>query len=180
MHVVHRDLKPENILLTTDYSGHLVAKLCDFGLSEYFLPPHQAVSLPTPPSACHSGGVTPTCVGSLAYCSPEEIDQSLLDVPPPPHLKHVRFTHPSPTSDIWSLGIVLYAMLTGRLPFDDDYMPRLQLQILSGEFEPLHARTGRDYSKQVDDLVHGLLELNIYKRPDIRAVKRHEWSVERC
>jgi serine/threonine protein kinase len=70
--VVHRDMKLENILLTTDFQGHLTAKLCDFGLSEYFCyaPPVTKDGLLTPPPTEQTRPCPPdnVCAGSLAYC----------------------------------------------------------------------------------------------------------------
>ena len=61
--------------------------------------------------------------GSLPYAAPELLM---------PH-----FSAPArvdPAQDIWALGVMLYAMLTGRLPFVDTFDPRLQMKILHGEF----------------------------------------------
>jgi eukaryotic-like serine/threonine-protein kinase len=92
--VVHRDIKPANIMLTG--GGGLdrkVVKLMDFGIAHM-----QADKRLT-----QTGGA----VGSISYMSPEQI----------------RGAEPDPRSDIYSLGITLYEVVTGRRPFvaDSDY-----------------------------------------------------------
>lgn len=59
-------------------------------------------------------------IGSLPYAAPE-----LLEPSPPPL---------GPSADIWALGVMLYAMLTGKLPFKHDFEPRLRAMITSGKF----------------------------------------------
>lgn len=89
--VIHRDLKPGNILLTGAKTPP-IAKLTDFGVARASRPTD---AYRTPPDA-HPG--TP------AYQSPEQIKGEEIDE----------------RSDLYSLGIVLYEMLTGEIPFADD------------------------------------------------------------
>ncbi|HEY0159146.1 MAG TPA: protein kinase [Thermoanaerobaculia bacterium] len=87
--VVHRDLKPENVFIT---GGHLL-KILDFGL---------AVTTDTHDSATTAMRTEPGMVmGTAHYMSPEQVRGEPLDV----------------RSDIFSFGIVLFEMLTGRVPF---------------------------------------------------------------
>src|SRR5947208_309947 len=85
--VVHRDLKPGNVLLTTDGTP----KVSDFGLAK---PLDDDVSQPT---------VQGSMLGSAAYMAPEQASGRISDIGPP--------------TDVWALGVMLYELLTGRVPF---------------------------------------------------------------
>nr|CAD7579632.1 unnamed protein product [Timema californicum] len=103
--VVHRDIKCENLLMDIEYN----IKLADFDFARGHMKPINGVS-----------PLNETFCGSYAYASPE----ILLGVPYQPQL-----------SDIWSMGVVLYAIVFGRLPFDDTYYKQL-LKVSSWHTQP--------------------------------------------
>ncbi len=87
--LVHRDVKPENIFLHRNNNGTTTTKLLDFGIVRLL-----------DRKASHTHG---KFIGTLRYASPEQITGRPI----------------GPTTDIYSLGLVVYEMLCGRGPFDD-------------------------------------------------------------
>jgi serine/threonine-protein kinase len=116
--IVHRDLKPENLFLAHTVGGTGRVKVLDFGISKSADPLHGA-----------NRGLTRTqsMLGSPLYMPPEQM-RSSRDV--------------DPRADVWSLGVVLYELLTDRLPFDAETMPELCLKVVQDPFRPIaEART---------------------------------------
>ncbi len=92
--IIHRDLKPSNILVV-EVNGKPMARIIDFGLAKTTAPPHAGQSFLT-----QAG----TFLGTPGYMSPEQADPESVDV--------------DTRTDVYSLGVVLYELLTGFLPFD--------------------------------------------------------------
>ena len=104
--VVHRDIKPSNIMVSQDRAGRPVVKIMDFGLARV--------------SGASRLTRIETRMGTVAYMSPE---QSVGDEVGPP-------------SDLWSLGVVLYEMVTGTAPFRGHYDQAVLYSILNEEPAP--------------------------------------------
>jgi eukaryotic-like serine/threonine-protein kinase len=92
--IIHRDLKPSNILVV-EVDGKPVPRIIDFGIAKAISQQSEDETLLT-----RAGGM----VGTPGYMSPEQADPSILDV--------------DTRTDVYSLGVVLYELLTGFLPFD--------------------------------------------------------------
>ncbi|KAI8091437.1 kinase-like domain-containing protein [Gilbertella persicaria] len=150
--VCHKDLKLENILLQDN--DHV--KLCDFGLAmcQQPLKINPVTHLPLSPDLSDSDD---NCAGgSLAYAAPEQIKST----------KAIG----CPSTDIWSLGVILYALVTGKLPYSDNYDLRLQQKILHGEFEmPTFV------SPELQLLLRHCLESDPQKRYTIQHILQSSW-----
>src|SRR5882672_1551367 len=88
--IVHRDLKPQNIMLARTDDGHELAKLVDFGIAKTF---DEATQLTMAGDA----------IGTPHYMAPEQAAGQPVDA----------------RSDLYSVGIILYEMLAGEVPFHD-------------------------------------------------------------
>ncbi len=106
--VIHRDIKPANILVTADGSPRLL----DFGIAKLLNP--DALSLDAPPTATGMHVMTP------AYASPEQVRSDPLTT----------------ASDVYSLGVVLYELLTGRRPYELKTGSHLEVYRVVCEEEP--------------------------------------------
>jgi serine/threonine protein kinase/Tol biopolymer transport system component len=114
--IVHRDIKPENIMLRAD--GYV--KVLDFGLAK--LAGRAGSSIDTEAATQALVQTDPGAVmGTVAYMSPEQARGEDVD----------------PRTDIWSLGVVLYEMLTGQVPFSGKSVSHTIVAILDEEPAPL-------------------------------------------
>ena len=108
--VVHRDIKPENVMVRPD--GYV--KILDFGIAK-LAEPEEARG---PATARTETGVV---IGTVKYMSPEQ----------------ARGLRVDERTDVWSIGVVLYEMLTGRPPFDGPSNTDVLVSVLEREPEPL-------------------------------------------
>ncbi len=110
--LIHRDLKPENIFLSRDATGEIVPKILDFGISK-------AIGAKTIDLIRTTAGAV---LGSPAYMSPEQArGEAEIDG----------------RSDVWSLGVILYEALTGRLPFKGTNYNALMVAIITAPAPPI-------------------------------------------
>ncbi|MCU0231388.1 MAG: serine/threonine-protein kinase [Acidobacteria bacterium] len=148
--LVHRDLKPSNLMVTPQ--GHV--KLLDFGIARVAAtagPPVPesdiATTQATAPTASEVLTIGGAIVGTLLYCSPEQLRGEEADA----------------RSDLFGLGIVLYELFTGRHPFRRTSGPATMAAIQHEPPEPV----GRALQAQVPELA-GLLTRLLRKDPAAR------------
>ncbi|KAF7724139.1 hypothetical protein EC973_001264 [Apophysomyces ossiformis] len=101
-----------------------------------------------------------TSCGSPHYASPEIVRGKSYD---------------GLATDVWSCGAILYALLTGYLPFDDDNMSRLLQRIKSGKFRPLP----NWLSSEAKDLIQRMLSVDPTKRITVDAILVHPWLTDK-
>jgi serine/threonine-protein kinase len=133
--IIHRDLKPANLFLANRTNGRPVVKVLDFGLSKISEGDEHVTS-------------ESSILGSPLYMSPEQlISARTVDA----------------RSDLWSLGITLYELLTARQAFQGDRMPKVIAAILHGREEPLEL-VRPDVPPGLRAVVHQCLEKDPSKR----------------
>lgn len=147
--IAHRDLKPENVLLLSrDQTIEPEIRLTDFGFAKQAKDPKNQNALRT---ACY----TPY------YAAPEVFGTEKYDV----------------ACDIWSLGVIVYIMLTGEPPFysihgKNAMTPNMKAKVLKGQFKTQGPKWDR-LSPEARDLIPQMLEVHREKRIKIKDVIDH-------
>jgi serine/threonine-protein kinase len=136
--IVHRDLKPENIILEPSRSGGDFVKVVDFGLAKMRAETHQP-SITSPGIVC----------GTPEYMSPEQARGDPLDA----------------RSDLYSVGVILYQLVAGRLPFEAESPTQVVLAHISEQpQDPREVAPERMIPKSIVDVTLKALEKNAADR----------------
>lgn len=137
--LVHRDLKPENVFLARQHDDTLVPKIADFGMAKRLEQKNRRNTLSSNFSL----------IGTPEYMAPEQIRDA----------SHVDYR-----SDIFSLGVILYELTTGRLPFEHDDVMQVLALVLAGTYvAPREIRP--EISEPMANLIGSMLALDPQDRP---------------
>ncbi|XP_064621307.1 ribosomal protein S6 kinase alpha-5-like isoform X2 [Lineus longissimus] len=149
--VVHRDLKPENLLFENSVDNAEI-KIVDFGFAR--LKPEKEPMM--------------TPCFTLYYAAPEVLKQTVAG----------QNNGYDEGCDLWSLGVILYTMLSGKAPFQsrsrEDSAASIMQRIKGGEFT-FTAPAWERVSDQAKRLIKGLLTVDPKSRLQMHALMRHEW-----
>ncbi len=139
--VLHRDLKPANIMISTDPDGSVRVKVLDFGMARL--------------TGSELSDITKTgeVLGTPGYMSPEQL-RAAPDIGPP--------------TDVYSLGVIVFAMLEGHAPFVGDTHLALAMNHLMTPAPPMRAPV----PPAVGQLVAAMLDKTASRRPPVRDVLR--------
>jgi len=154
--IVHRDIKPENVMLRADG----LVKVLDFGLAKLTEKQDGVSANSQAPTRAFVKTLPGAVMGTVAYMSPEQARGLAVDA----------------RTDVFSLGVVLYEMLAGGLPFAGETASDMIAAILTGELAPLDETTPlelqrivrKSLQKNADERYQTVKDLLI----DLKALKQ--------
>lgn len=149
--IVHRDLKPDNVMLTTRAGQADFVKVLDFGIAKR----QEARDAAQEKKLTQQGMV----LGTPPYMSPEQFTGKELDA----------------RSDIYSLGVMAYEMLTGRLPFDAETPWQWATQHMTAQPFPFEAH---GIAEQAPEVMKAAIMKALAKTPDERQASAREFFEE--
>jgi serine/threonine-protein kinase len=138
--IVHRDLKPANVFIARGADGNERVKLLDFGLAR--------------DTREKSGTETGIALGTPYYMSPEQA---------------TRPKHVGPASDVWSMGVMLYEVLSGRMPFEGETLHAVVINSTTTAHVPL-----QEHQPRLDPALYELVEACLSKEPTQRPADATE------
>lgn len=152
MGILHRDIKPQNILCGSLVNDMMMrdVRIADFGFSQWTL-------------ASEARGERWVPCGTLPYVAPEVL----------------LMQGQGEASDVWSLGVVLFLLLTGTWPFTGQSPDEMLDEITTFEFCP-DSMPGRVLSGQAVDLLRGLLVSDPALRRSAASALTHPWFGGKC
>lgn len=163
--ISHRDLKPDNILIAQD--DPVTVKITDFGLAK----------------GQDKTSVMKTFCGTLAYLAPEIITRkySMRTNSKQRYLGNGKSMVDSYSNkvDMWSIGCLLFVILTAHLPFSGSTQDALFKNIIAGKY---HASLLKEngVSSQGRDFMDKLLEVDVSLRLNAKQALQHPWIREIC
>ncbi|KAJ3156762.1 hypothetical protein HDU86_003528 [Geranomyces michiganensis] len=106
----------------------------------------------------HDGKMLETFCGSAAYAAPEMIAGK-------------KYT--GPEADVWSMGVILYVIVAGVMPFDDRHMGRMFAAIMGGKY-----KIPETVSPECADLIKQILKTNPHTRATLQDIAAHPWTTD--
>ena len=137
MMLVHRDIKLANLFLVRRTDGSSLLKVLDFGISKHFSSSARGLTNPE------------RSLGSPWYMSPEQM---------------MNASEVDQRTDVWSLGVVLFELLTGEHPFDGDTVPEVCGKVLTAPAPPL-----RKWKADADAKLEAVVSWCLEKDPENRC-----------
>ena len=144
--ILHRDIKPDNLLLVRSETGKVLVKIADFGLAALY-------DQTGPNEDGFDASDRLWVTGTPHYMPPERVDD---DLPL------------GPSSDLYSVGVIAYRLLSGDLPFPQPGLPGLYLK-RTQEAPALSPSEGLDVPDSLLDVTHRLIRLNMEERYQVAA-----------